>query len=218
MAVDTRGIGEQRAGGEEGAAGDGGAVAVGQAAVAGQGSHGRLSPVGRGAGSDSSPPVGPLQIGFLPNCYAADRRFLWLFPRGGPGYDGFTSTLGPRRNDMENTITTRLVLGRGAGRVLPLARGATLFVVRGRVRLRLPPAWPAEHLLVPEAVLDCETARVIECAGGIEVLALAGAELLVIAPARTSLWRRLAGWLGRDAAPGRAIAAGGPSGSALPPQ
>ena len=135
VAVERRGIGEQRAGGEEGAAGDGGAVAVGQAAVAGQGSHGRLSPIGRGAGSDSSPPVGPLQIGFLPNCYAADRRFLWLFPRGGPGYDGFTSTLGPRRNDMENTITTRLVLGRGAGRVLPLARRTTLFVVRGRVRL-----------------------------------------------------------------------------------
>jgi hypothetical protein len=127
-------------------------------------------------------------------CYGADWYFLWLFCCRPAGYDAVISPQGgsfDRRCEMEDRRTMSLELQGGERRQILLERGSTVLLLGGSIKLGLPPAWLAEHVLGRDQLLRAEEAWVAEEGGWIELAAQASCRLVIIPPEGVSLWRQV---------------------------
>ena len=99
-----------------------------------------------------------------------------------------------------NAGSLSLVLASGQVQRVLVEAGSMLVVVEGALRIRFPFASLAERLVALEAPLAAEEACCLEEGGWIELLALEAAEVLILSPQNTSLWRRLGRYLERSLA------------------
>jgi hypothetical protein len=96
---------------------------------------------------------------------------------------------------MESRQGQIVVLGATEVLRIWLESATTLLVASGRVVLRGPPDWLAETMVMPERHLATEGILLVPRAGWFELAASAGAQVVLIEPARKS-WRH---WLKRRA-------------------
>lgn len=92
---------------------------------------------------------------------------------------------------MEDRRTMSLALQQGETRQLLLEAGCTVLVVAGRLRLRQPAAWLAEHLLRGEQVVTAEQAWLAEAGGWVDLEALESTRLVVMPAEGIALWRQV---------------------------
>ena len=111
---------------------------------------------------------------------------------------------------MRELKTERYSLAPGEALVLGVGWGDLLLVARGRVMLRTPPEWLADHLLAPVMVLAAEECHRVAVAGRAEIVAREVTELVFVAAVRggwRSWWRRWCPWPGRESgASGKTVA------------
>lgn len=99
-----------------------------------------------------------------------------------------------------NAGSLSLVLASGQVQRVLVEAGSMLVVGKGALRVCFPFASLAERLVAVEAALAAEEACCLEAGGWIELLALEAAEVLILSPENTSLWRRLGRYLERSVA------------------
>jgi len=98
------------------------------------------------------------------------------------------------------TGSLSLLLASGQVQRVLVEAGSMLVVGNGTLRVCFPFATLAERLVAVEAPLAAEEACCLEAGGWIELLALEAAEVLILSPENTSLWRRLGRYLERSLA------------------
>ncbi|MFO1345672.1 MAG: hypothetical protein U1E85_05180 [Rhodocyclaceae bacterium] len=98
------------------------------------------------------------------------------------------------------TGSLSLLLASGQVQRVLVEAGSMLVVGKGTLRVCFPFATLAERLVAVEAPLAAEEACCLEAGGWIELLALEAAEVLILSPENTSLWRRLGRYLERSLA------------------
>lgn len=92
---------------------------------------------------------------------------------------------------MEDRRVNYLLLASGEVRQVRLLAGSTVFVACGHLAWRDPPAWYAETLVADCRRLGPEETCVIERSGWVEMSARGRTQVVIVAPQRRRLWRRL---------------------------
>ncbi len=92
---------------------------------------------------------------------------------------------------MKDRQMMHLALGKGEARRVLMEAGTTVLVLEGSASVRGPLQWLAETPVAPEQRLGAEQALTLEGGGWIDLIAVEGAELLVLAPDGIRVWQRV---------------------------
>ena len=92
---------------------------------------------------------------------------------------------------MDDRRTINMAMAQGERRQVLLEKGSTVLVLAGRVALREPMVWLAEHAVANECRLEAEQAWVAESGGWVDLAALATARIIVLPPDAVSIWRQV---------------------------
>ena len=93
---------------------------------------------------------------------------------------------------MKDRQMMRLALGKGEARRVLMEAGTTVLVLEGSASVRGPLQWLAETSVAAEQRLGSEQVLTLESGGWIDLIAVEGAELLVLPPQGLQVWQRVA--------------------------
>ncbi len=89
---------------------------------------------------------------------------------------------------MDDRRTINMALQQGERRQVLLEAGSTVLVLAGRLGLREPMDWLAEHAVSRECGLEAEQAWVAERGGWVDLAALATVQVVILPPESVSFW------------------------------
>lgn len=92
---------------------------------------------------------------------------------------------------MDDRRTISMALLQGERRQVLLEAGSTVLVLAGRLGLREPMDWLAEHAVSRECGLEAEQAWVAERGGWVDLAALATVQVVILPPESVSFWRQV---------------------------